>query len=60
MTKSKEMKRFTIRIKTGDILNLLNESKTDENRIRCLNIFFADYDPEAEIVIQLTGKTGEK
>ena len=55
----KKKKSFIVRVKADDLLNLLNEAKKDENLGRCINIF-SDYDPESEIVIQLTDKTGEK
>jgi len=59
MSNSRKEKSFIVRVKAGDLLNLLNEAKKDKNLGRCINIF-SDYDPEAEIVIQLTDKTGEK
>jgi len=59
MSNSRKEKSFIVRVKAGDLLNLLNEAKKDQNLGRCINLF-ADYDPETEIVIQLTDKTGEK
>ena len=54
----KKEKSLIVRVKAGDLLNLLNEAKKDQNLGRCINLF-ADYGPETEIVIQLTDKTGE-
>jgi len=59
MFDSKKDKRFIVRVKASDLLNMLNEAKKDQNLSRCINLF-ADYDPETEIVIQLTDKIGEK
>ncbi len=60
MTKSKEMKDFTIRVKAGDLLDLLQKSKEEEKHKVRLAQLFSDYDPDEEIVIQLTDKTDEK
>ncbi len=59
MPNSKKDSSFTVRVKAGDILNLLNEAKKDKNLGRCIQIF-ADYDPDQEIVIQIADKTGEE
>ncbi len=55
----KSKKTGIIRLKAGDLLNLLKNSNEDDDVIRLVQIF-SDYDPEAEIVVQLTDKTGEK
>jgi len=60
MTKSKEMKDFTIRVKAGDLLDLLQKSKEEEKHKVRLAQLLSDYDPDEEIVIQLTDKTDEK
>ena len=57
MTKSKETKSFTIRIKAGDLLDLLGKSKEDEKfKVRLAHLY-SDYDPDDELTIELTDKT---
>jgi len=60
MSKSKQTKSFTIRVKTGDLLDLLQKSKEEEKKKVRLAQLFSDYDPDEEIVIQLADKTEEK
>ena len=47
-----------IRVKAGDILNLLKNSDENEDVIRMIHIF-SDYDPD-DVLIQISDKTDQE
>lgn len=60
MPDSKKEKSFIVRVKAGDLLDLLGKSK-EENKIKVrLAQLYSDYDPGEYIVIQITDKTGKE
>ena len=60
MSNSRKEKSFIVRVKAGDLLDLIGNSKEEEkHKVRFAHLF-SDYDPGDYVVIQITDKTGEK
>jgi len=60
MSKSKEMKSFSIRVKAMDLLDLLQKSKEEEKIKVRLAQLFSDYDPDDNVIIEISDKTDQE